>query len=178
MLGGNTTNYYIQDVQGPFIIYDQYGNPIGANTYITVHSANYTTFDSPPIQFSIGSQSATGYPAFHQLITSQSSTVTPNGAGATYFTEYDITGDGGNYGPVTPNIVLNSAEVESLFETGTLDYSVQTVAGYGGPPGFADFTGFDINVTAVPEPGSWALLLIGTAGVGAILRRRRVMLAV
>jgi hypothetical protein len=37
----------------------------------------------------------------------------------------------------------------------------------------AGVAGFDnVTITAVPEPGTWALLAVGLAGVGALVRRR------
>lgn len=33
--------------------------------------------------------------------------------------------------------------------------------------------GFTVGVAAVPEPATWALMLVGFAGLGAALRLRR-----
>ena len=35
----------------------------------------------------------------------------------------------------------------------------------------------NVSVTAVPEPGTWALMIIGFGGAGVLLRRRRAMVA-
>jgi hypothetical protein len=43
--------------------------------------------------------------------------------------------------------------------------------------GAFDLQRFSVTTSAVPEPASWALLLGGVFGVGAILRRRRLALA-
>jgi len=46
-------------------------------------------------------------------------------------------------------------------------------------PGTASFAAFQaIGFNAVPEPGTWALMLLGFGGLGAALRRRRAGLAV
>jgi PEP-CTERM motif len=52
-----------------------------------------------------------------------------------------------------------------------------TVA-YNGAYAF-DTTGFSLNVTAVPEPASWGLMILGFGVVGAAMRRRstKVMVA-
>jgi hypothetical protein len=46
---------------------------------------------------------------------------------------------------------------------------------YQGPPGtYNDNTGgFTISGVSVPEPGAWALMLVGLGGLGAIARGRR-----
>jgi hypothetical protein len=33
--------------------------------------------------------------------------------------------------------------------------------------------GVSLSITPVPEPGAWALMLLGFGGMGAMLRRRR-----
>jgi hypothetical protein len=43
-----------------------------------------------------------------------------------------------------------------------------------GSPGASSFDDFTMNVTAVPEPGSWAMLLAGLGAMGVVGRRRRV----
>lgn len=35
----------------------------------------------------------------------------------------------------------------------------------------------NVSVTAVPEPGTWALMIVGFGGAGVLLRRRRQMIA-
>jgi|GEM_PF-1858957 len=53
---------------------------------------------------------------------------------------------------------------------------VLTVFGTGGPQ--AVFSGTaTFETAAVPEPSAWALMILGFGGTGALLRRRRYMLA-
>ena len=40
-----------------------------------------------------------------------------------------------------------------------------------------EFDGLAGNVVAVPEPGTWALMILGFGGAGAMLRRRKMALA-
>jgi hypothetical protein len=49
-------------------------------------------------------------------------------------------------------------------------------AGDGSP--LDNVGGVSLRITAVPEPGSWALMILGFAAVGAMLRSRRVRPAV
>jgi len=49
-----------------------------------------------------------------------------------------------------------------------LDYGVAVVD----PVNQRDYVG-GVNLTAVPEPASWAMMVLGLGGLGAILRRRK-----
>jgi hypothetical protein len=44
-------------------------------------------------------------------------------------------------------------------------------------PTFENWYGFDVGVGAVPEPSTWAMMLVGFGGLGAMLRSRRKILA-
>jgi len=50
-----------------------------------------------------------------------------------------------------------------------------SVLGFGRTPG-ATYTG-SLNIAVIPEPGAWALMIMGFGGVGAIMRRRRFLFA-
>jgi len=55
-------------------------------------------------------------------------------------------------------------------EPGTLRVSFRNNEGLAGGN---DFAIDNISVTAVPEPGTWALMIIGFGGAGAMLRSNR-----
>jgi len=54
----------------------------------------------------------------------------------------------------------------------TLDFRVNRAGAI-----WNDSTGLSLQITAVPEPASWALMIVGFGAAGALLRSRRRMLA-
>ena len=57
---------------------------------------------------------------------------------------------------------------------GTYTITVQDLCGSHGNPACPGFpAGWGIRLDAVPELSTWALMLVGTTGLGAALRRRR-----
>lgn len=50
---------------------------------------------------------------------------------------------------------------------------VLTVSGTGGPDAVFSGTATFASAAAVPEPASWALMILGFGGMGAMIRRRR-----
>jgi PEP-CTERM motif len=52
----------------------------------------------------------------------------------------------------------------------TLDYQFDPVS--GGPNG-SNLVSYQINVSAVPEPSTWAMMILGFAGIGFVAYRRK-----
>lgn len=83
-------------------------------------------------------------------------------------------------GGVLSYTALNSDTSQSIsdsyaFNLGSL--GPQVYVGFTGGTGLAwsvqDVSNFDLNVSAAPEPTSWALMVLGFGGLGAVLRNRR-----
>lgn len=78
-----------------------------------------------------------------------------------------------NSNGVTASWTPNSVTLVATSSSETLTFTSVDV---GGSPSFGnELTG--VSLSAVPEPASWALMLIGAAATGAGLRRRRGTLA-
>ena len=85
------------------------------------------------------------------------------------------------YGYVN-GIVQSSATVNlnPISGSARLQLAAGTVIGYGveyNTDYSYDSTGFNVTLTAVPEPATWALMIGGFAMTGAAMRRRRAPLA-
>jgi len=76
----------------------------------------------------------------------------------------------GNALTLSPNGSFEFGSIQNVSVTSPL---ILTVTGKSGAAGgtFASYSG-TVNVAAVPEPGTWAMILAGILGVGAIARRR------
>ncbi|MBL8556675.1 MAG: PEP-CTERM sorting domain-containing protein [Phenylobacterium sp.] len=68
-----------------------------------------------------------------------------------------------NNGPLTFDSIYASFTIDQLSAPATLDYSG------------ISYTLFDIGAGGVPEPGTWALMILGFGGAGAMLRRRQAL---
>ena len=54
----------------------------------------------------------------------------------------------------------------------TFDFRVNRAANY-----FNDSTGLSASITAVPEPATWAMMIIGFGAAGSMIRRRKAVVA-
>jgi hypothetical protein len=108
--------------------------------------------------------------------------------GGTYFTVTTITGlnidlGAGNYwlglqnnvdnGQITGYVATGTVRLETPFQWAN-NGQLLNVTLYGKPLPDASFT---IQGVAVPEPATWAMMLIGFFGLGSLLRRRRSLAA-
>jgi len=84
----------------------------------------------------------------------------------TYSETYDLQGASGDL-PVALTSQLNCSDGEAC------DYSAKI--GVSGPQGFSYSSASGVFLTAggVPEPATWATMLVGFGGLGAVMRRRR-----
>jgi hypothetical protein len=87
-----------------------------------------------------------------------------------------ITGYFANGGTITRDVSLNSSSFKSFSFSGFIDLSSVTVTTTS--PGYTGYAALDnVNFTeftaAVPEPSTWAMMILGFAGVGLMTYRRR-----
>ncbi len=93
-----------------------------------------------------------------------------HGGAANYFTNLTLTG---------PDCVAACATVSANFTAGTITYNWSAGTDAGIPVGatfdlnFASWNNDVSAVTAVPEPSTWAMMLLGIAGLGFVASRRR-----
>jgi hypothetical protein len=125
--------------------------------------------DQNSASFDLQNNGATGFATMASLGGSDTSGWTVNAADTvfTYSETYDLVGAGGQL-PIALTDQLNCLDGEACAYTATI--------GVSGPGDFSYTSASGVFLTAssaAPEPASWALMLLGVAGVGAGLRGRR-----
>ena len=115
-----------------------------------------------------GAFTATGTfsaPAGFANVAATFSRATLNGIDAIDFTSATLNGTSFDITAVNGIFTFGSVGPLALQETNTLSFS-----GFTG--GNASFAG-DLTFAAIPEPSTWALLLLGFGSIGMMIRRRR-----
>jgi PEP-CTERM motif len=93
------------------------------------------------------------------------------GVGATIFT--DVT----NPAPYPVTVVQSPQYILFVPDDGFYNISPQLMHGSGSTPGWTINLSFASSVPAVPEPSTWAMMLLGFAGLGFLAYRRKSKLA-
>jgi hypothetical protein len=89
-------------------------------------------------------------------------------ANGTVIASFLLTGPGATH-PNTPGEIQAFSATNVFLPAGfTIDYGVNNDGNF-----LDDSTGLGLTFTTVPEPGAWAMTLIGLAGLGATLRASR-----
>lgn len=113
-----------------------------------------------------------------------SSSIITDDAGSGVATFSDLTGSFPlvgvfNTGSETPFVIGGSDTVVVPVGATRLYFGLADAAGFNGPAGFYnDNSGAFSVAVATPEPATWAIMLFGLFGAGALLRRRRATLAI
>ena len=91
-------------------------------------------------------------------------------------------GSGDIVGIALPFLYVPSSYVSDSPLSDTATYAGQTFTSLGVTPGTYEWTwgtganqNFTLDIAAVPEPAVWAMMLVGFAGLGAMMRSRRRM---
>jgi hypothetical protein len=86
-----------------------------------------------------------------------------------------ITGYFANGGTITEDVSLNSSTFKFFSLSGFIDLSSVTVTTSPGYTGYAalDNVNFTEFTAAVPEPSTWAMMILGFAGIGFVTYRRK-----
>jgi hypothetical protein len=90
------------------------------------------------------------------------------------FTGFTFNGVSGMIGPTPAG--LPSAGITSQFVTEGKTQELIVSGTGGGAASFGGTVNFSPAIAGVPEPASWALMIIGFGSAGAMLRKRRSML--
>jgi len=140
--------------------------PIVAEGAIQIQGGNSDTIDtitfSKPVTnpiIAIWSLGQPGDPASFRFLDGETITVEATGPDSPY---------GGNgFTTITSNLVTDDEGGGTVQIDGTFTSISWST------PQHEDYYDFTVGVSSVPEPASWALLLVGFAGLGGALRARR-----
>ena len=92
---------------------------------------------------------------------------------ASIVASFPLTGTGASH-PGAPSQFVNFGGGKFFATAGTfIDYGVNNANNY-----FNDSTGLSLSFTLVPEPAGWALMLVGSGGLGFAFRAARRKVAV
>ena len=108
-------------------------------------------------------------------VSSRRITLTGVSHGATLSTSYELPGQrADNHFYFTNFLVNNGVFAQTAFDSLTIGSCIYTGSGNAcaSVDNLAQFSLDNVNVSAVPEPGSWAMLALGLAAIGAVTRRR------
>jgi hypothetical protein len=102
-------------------------------------------------------------------------TLTGMSHGVALSTSYELPGQHADNRFYFSNFLVNSGIfAQTAFDSLTIGSCVYIGSGNACAPtdNLAQFSLDNVNVSAVPEPGSWAMLALGLAAIGAVTRRR------
>jgi hypothetical protein len=151
------------------LVYDDLGTP---NVTDDTYDFAMSVFDltGPATAYHIHGAAAAGENAPVRVSLDAAPFVSLNVGGSLLVGGDDITAPAGipaTVSPPGPNPGYPAMSFLELLQGGLAYVNVHTAANPGG-----EVRGQLIQVSAVPEPGTWAMLLAGIAAIGSIVRRR------
>jgi hypothetical protein len=140
-------------------------------------SAGGTSTDSP-LTFTVAAGQTDLFSLSDAFQTGDVWTVTPNSGSALFTTtQTNVSARVANF----PNIVGDDATYDAAWTNGTFGH-LQLVLGAGtysinvtgnGAGGIPAHFGYRLDVSAVPEPSTWAMMILGFLGLGFVAYRRK-----
>jgi hypothetical protein len=172
--GGTTSYYNVGPAGADHAVPSDFGWSVGNGN---VDIVSYVTYGPAPANGGAYGLDLVGYGS-----TGQISQTIGTVAGRTYNVSFDYSSNPGISGPAA-DVLVNGGAIGSV--TGSSGWQTYTGSflGTGSPMTFAlnETLGANnagvfldnVSVTAIPEPATWAMMLIGFGGLGAAMRSQR-----
>jgi hypothetical protein len=155
-----------------------------AQTYNTYQDINHTDTVVDAMLLDVGDGTGAGTVGLQATQVGQYNYVNATQTGSYYsgyttYNNYRRDNYGGSYGNLSTVANLSTADIANVNSSGALNFSVLASVGqFTLNSAQFEFDLVDVtpqvpNLPGVPEPATWAMLILGFGAMGCILRRRR-----